>query len=125
MTVCRILESYPPLPENCKELPKAIESNAGADLVATLSNNISEIYYELYGDTSNEPAIINAIKRDFDASTRNSYVYYDRTLKCYQRMLKIKEVHPEVDFPSVEELRKLVEKYTPLAKDEAWERYIR
>lgn len=196
------MESYPPLPENCVELPKAIKSDAGADLVATfiidakngelayiyyehwgyrdrptsqwswahpdydaqllvdkaekehgkysiesakahellyaqkrmgndnvvaqmVSNTISYIYYRLYGNTSNEPAVINAIQRDFDSITYGGNTYYCDHLDCYRRMLKVKEVHPEVDFPDVEELRKLIDKYEPLAKDEAWERYIR
>lgn len=203
MTVCDIMESYPPLPESCEELPKAIKSNAGADLVATfiidaqngelayiyyehwgyrnrptsqwswvnpdydaqplvdkaekeygkyslesakayellyaqkcmggdrvvahmVSNTIMDIYYKLYGETSNEPVIVGAIQRDFDSISRdgNAY-YYDKILISYNRMLKVKELHPEVDFPDIEELHKLIEKYTPLAEEEAIERSMR
>ncbi len=94
-------------------------------VVEMTSNHITHIYLNIYGDTSNEPALINAIKRDFDSIVCDNYCYYGHTLDCYRRMLRIKEVHPEVDFPDVEELRKLIEKLEPLAKEEAWERYTR
>ncbi|MFI3301605.1 MAG: hypothetical protein SNH35_05305 [Rikenellaceae bacterium] len=89
------------------------------------SHRITDIYIKVYGETSNEPALIRAVTRELYANVRDSYVYYDRSLTCHKRMLKIKEAHPEVPFADVEELRKKVEELEDLAKDEAWERFIR
>lgn len=81
------------------------------------SNRIAYIYSRLYGDTSNEPDLIRAYQREYDSITRDSYSYYGTTLNILTKMLKVKELHPEVNFPDIEELRKRIEEIKPLAKE--------
>ncbi len=88
------------------------------------SLEISNIYSEIYGKVSDEPALVEAYRREYQSAYYSS-MQYNNTIRALRKMLDVKRDYPDVDYPKFYDIIGEIRRLEPLATEEGWRNHLR
>lgn len=107
-----------------RQYEQALASNPYQHQAYDISLIISNIYIRMYGNVSDEPALVEAYRREYNAAqySRHEYLY---KIKALEKMRSVKYKYPEVDYPNFHEITSEIKSLEPLAIEEGWRYHLR